>query len=129
MNNNNKKETVITPQWVTVKEELLNDFFELSNDFSNWARRPTDKSLTDKWLSSLTALYLKTRGKINQKDNFKELGKELDKYIGDPSKLTYKELIKHTLVLCEYIESTGILDVESERGDPVQDFIISSFPQ
>ena len=122
-----QNETIITPQWVTVKETILEDFFELANDFSNWKSKPNSHILTQKWTTSLTSLYLKVRLKVINKTGFEKLNKDMDNYLINPKSLTYSQLIENTIKLCEFIESTGITNVEQETMDPVTDFINKSF--
>jgi len=129
MGQKEKEESFITPQWITVKEELLNDFFNLSEYFSLWQNNPNDNLNRDRWLNKLRSLYLKCRFKIKNKESFKELSKQMDQYLKRPQRSTFDELINSTLSLCEFIESTGITSVESEALDPLTEFEKAAFPR
>ena len=121
--------TEITPQWVTVKEELLDDFFDLANNLGNWKTKPTNTGLTEKLASSVIALYVKVRRKVKIKKEFEQLSRELDYFILNNINPTGNQLIKISLDLLDFIESTGITTVENEKGDPIKSFEMTAFPQ
>jgi len=120
-------DTQIAPQWVTVKEELLDDFFDLANNLANWKTIPTNGGLIDKLSSSMMSLYLKVRRKIKEKEEFKDLVKDIDSIIKENKNPSYNELIKCSMDLLDYIESTGITNVSTSKLDPITDFIDKSF--
>jgi len=126
---NKKEETNITPQWVTVKEELLDDFFNLSDFFSSYLSHPNDITYRKRWITKLRTLYLKCRLKISQRGDYQNFAQQMDRYIRNPQSVKINELIEHTLSLCQYIESTGITSVESESYEPIKEFENSAFPR
>jgi len=129
MGQKEKEENFITPQWITVKEELLNDFFNLSEYFSLWQNNLNDSLNRDQWLNKLRSLYLKCRFKIKKKEKFIKLSEDMDKYLKRPRNSSFDQLIDSTLQLCEFVESTGITSVESEALDPLTEFEKTAFPR
>jgi len=119
----------ITPQWVTVKEELLDDFFNLSEFFSSYLSNTNDISYRKRWITKLRTLYIKTRLKISQRADYKNFSQQMDRFIMNPSSVKINELMSHTLMMCQYIESTGITSVESESYEPIKEFEEAAFPR
>jgi len=106
--------TTITPQWITVKEELLNDFYDLIEYFTSWQNNPKSLELFHRWINKLKALYMKVRTKIIDSKKFDPLVESMDHLIQTQDNPTYSTIIKLTMDLCEYIERTGITSVETK---------------
>lgn len=114
--NNNDNSYSITPQWVTVKEELICAFFDLANSFSQWQVSPSDTLLKKEWLKNLKSLYLKVRLKMkNYNENYKTISNDIDKYIFDMQPFNLATQINHTKDILAFIEEIGMTKVEQEE--------------
>ena len=113
-------ERTVTPQWITVKEELLNDFYDLAEYFSNYQEYPNDSEVMRAWIKKLRSLFLKV------KTRFKEVNPEMHKSMEDwlycRRKFLIKDFVDFTIGIMEYIDNTGITDVRTEKQilDPGQ---------
>lgn len=122
------QEIEIKPQWISVKEELVNDFFNLADSYSNFTENPSNSAYRKNWVTSLKSLYLKIRLKIINNGNYRELVENMDKFVFKFSSTNLNEKAEYTQKLLQFIEEIGITKVEQEKLDPFEDFERTSFP-
>lgn len=120
---------IMTPQWVTIKEELIADYHELWNHFSNWNSNRGSMILRRYWVTTLFALLGKIRGKLNQDSEFKEDVLIFDSLFDrdplsrDPE--TQTKLIRLTRMTNRWMEKSGLYKVEQELMDPLDSYEMS----
>jgi hypothetical protein len=111
----NNEDFEIKPQWVSVKEELISDFFELSNSFSHFTLTPSSTELKKAWISILKSLYIKVRMKIKNNKDYDKFVEDMDLFVFEFKPVSITEMGIYTKKLCQFIEETGITKVETQK--------------
>jgi hypothetical protein len=130
MINKNQKtpEFEIKPQWVSVKEEIVNDFFNLADSFASYSENPSHSDLKRGWICTLKGLYIKIRLKIKNNEKYNDLVEKMDKYVYGLQPVSLQQQMEFTRQICEFIEEIGLTKVEQEKIDPFENFEQTSYP-